>query len=77
MASDEAAICEGAKRMEKKDLSRREFVRKAAYIAPAIATFAVAPSYAKPGSVKPIPIPRPRPSPVALDAAIDTTAITQ
>jgi hypothetical protein len=32
--------------------SRREFVKKAAYVAPAILTLAVAPSYAKAGSVK-------------------------
>ena len=32
--------------------SRREFVKKAAYVAPAILTLAVAPAYAKAGSVK-------------------------
>ena len=32
--------------------SRREFVKKAAYVGPAILTLAVAPSYAKAGSVK-------------------------
>jgi hypothetical protein len=32
--------------------SRREFVKKAAYVAPAILTLAVAPSYAKAGSIK-------------------------
>jgi hypothetical protein len=43
---------------EKVQASRRDFVRKAAYVAPAILTLAVAPSYAKAGSEK----PRPRPS---------------
>jgi hypothetical protein len=40
--------------MTKKDIhpSRREFVKKAAYVAPAILTLAVAPSYAKAGSEK-------------------------
>jgi hypothetical protein len=32
--------------------SRREFVKKAAYIAPAIITLAAAPSYARAGSAK-------------------------
>jgi hypothetical protein len=32
--------------------SRREFVKRAAYVAPAILTLAVAPEYAKAGSVK-------------------------
>ena len=35
---------------EKHNASRRDFVKKAAYVAPAIATFAVTPSYAKNGS---------------------------
>ena len=38
--------------MEKQQESRREFVKKAAYITPAILTLAVAPSYAKAGSYK-------------------------
>ena len=33
--------------------SRRDFVKKAAYLAPAIVTLAAAPSYAKAGSEKP------------------------
>jgi hypothetical protein len=37
---------------EKHAVSRREFVKKAAYVAPAIATFAVTPAYAKNGSNK-------------------------
>jgi hypothetical protein len=37
---------------EKHNASRRDFVKKAAYVAPAIATFAVTPSYAKNGSDK-------------------------
>ena len=35
---------------EKHETSRREFVKKAAYVAPVIVTLAVAPSYAKAGS---------------------------
>ncbi len=42
--------------------SRREFVKKAAYIAPAILTLQAAPAYAKPGSIKKDP-PRDRPKP--------------
>jgi hypothetical protein len=38
--------------------SRREFVKKALYVAPVILTLEVAPSYAKAGSVKPVPRPR-------------------
>lgn len=34
--------------------SRRKFVKRVAYVAPAILSLAVAPSYAKTGSVKPI-----------------------
>jgi len=37
---------------EKVEASRREFVKRAAYVAPAILTLAVAPSYAKAGSEK-------------------------
>ncbi len=36
----------------KHQLSRREFVKKAAYIAPAIVTLQAAPMYARAGSVK-------------------------
>jgi len=32
--------------------SRRDFVKKAAYVAPAILTLAAAPAFAKPGSEK-------------------------
>ena len=35
--------------MAKQDVTRREFVRKIAYVAPAIVTLAAAASYAKPG----------------------------
>jgi hypothetical protein len=35
---------------EENDASRREFVKKAAYVAPVIVTLAVMPSYAKAGS---------------------------
>jgi hypothetical protein len=41
-----------------KQASRRDFVKKAAYVAPLIATLAVAPSYAKAGSVKREPRPK-------------------
>jgi hypothetical protein len=37
---------------EKIQASRREFVKKAAYVPPAILTLAAAPSYAKTGSEK-------------------------
>ena len=48
-----------------KQSSRREFVKKAAYVAPVIVTLAVAPSYAKAGSkVNPKPPKRPvKPAP--------------
>jgi hypothetical protein len=39
---------------EKVRASRRDFVRRAAYVPPVILTLAVAPSYAKAGSVKKI-----------------------
>jgi hypothetical protein len=35
--------------------ARREFVRKAAYVAPAILTLAATPSHATAGSAKPVP----------------------
>ena len=41
--------------------SRREFVKKAAYVTPAMLTLAVAPSYAKAGSMKPKPPKDPKP----------------
>jgi hypothetical protein len=41
--------------------SRRRFVKKAAYIAPAVLSLAVAPSYAKAGSNKGRPVRRIRP----------------
>jgi hypothetical protein len=37
---------------EKLRLSRREFVKKAVYVPPAILTLSVAPDFAKAGSVK-------------------------
>jgi hypothetical protein len=40
-----------------KQASRREFVKKAAYVAPVVVTLAVAPSYAKAGSQKVTPKP--------------------
>jgi len=39
--------------MSKNQTTRRAFVKKAAYIAPAILTLKAAPSFAKPGSKKP------------------------
>jgi len=45
---------------EKVQASRREFVKKAAYVPPLILTLAVAPSYAKAGSVKEPKEPRPK-----------------
>jgi hypothetical protein len=41
-----------AKEISKHGTSRREFVKKAAYIAPAIITLQAAPSYARAGSEK-------------------------
>jgi len=41
-----------AKEKSKHKASRREFVKRAAYIAPAIITLRAAPSYAKAGSEK-------------------------
>jgi hypothetical protein len=41
-----------AKEISKHGTSRREFVKKAAYIAPAIITLLAAPSYARAGSEK-------------------------
>ena len=41
-----------SKEKSKHQASRREFVKKAAYIAPAIITLRAAPSYAKAGSEK-------------------------
>jgi hypothetical protein len=38
--------------IKKVQASRRDFMRRAAYVAPAILTLAVAPSYAKAGSEK-------------------------
>ena len=46
----------------KSENPRREFVKKSAYIAPAILTLAVTPSYAKVGSIKPLPTPTPLPT---------------
>ena len=37
---------------KKQQAARRDFVKKAAYVAPVIVTLAVAPSYAKAGSEK-------------------------
>ncbi len=45
-----------SKEKSKHQASRREFVKKAAYIAPAIITLQAAPSYARAGSEKEEPI---------------------
>jgi hypothetical protein len=46
----------GAERQkEEVDASRRKFLKRAAYVPPAIVTLKVAPAYAKNGSAKPIP----------------------
>jgi hypothetical protein len=42
--------------------ARRQFVKKAAYVAPAIVTLAVKPSYAKTGSEKPSGATAPSPT---------------
>ncbi|WP_298234644.1 hypothetical protein [uncultured Azohydromonas sp.] len=41
------------------DRSRRDFVKRGAYVAPAILTLAAAPAFAKPGSIKPAPPGKP------------------
>jgi hypothetical protein len=41
------------------DRSRRDFVRRGAYVAPAILTLAAAPEFAKAGSIKPPKDPKP------------------
>ena len=48
--------------MSKLNKSRREFVKKAAYVPPAVLTLAAAPAFAKTGSYKdPRPIVKPTP----------------
>lgn len=42
-----------SKDLSKHQVSRREFVKKAAYVAPAVITLQAAPRYAKAGSQKP------------------------
>lgn len=54
-----------AKRTESQKASRRAFVKKAAYIAPAILSLAATPGYATPGSYKVVPSQAMRPSPVS------------
>jgi hypothetical protein len=48
-----AALPQWRHLMDDSSGTRREFVRKAAYVAPAILTLAAAPSFAKSGSEKP------------------------
>lgn len=45
--------------MQKNGTGRREFVKKVAYVAPAILTLKAAPSFAKVGSAKPPKPPSP------------------
>ncbi len=52
-----------AKEISKHGASRREFVKKAAYIAPAIITLQAAPSYARAGSEKHHPTRHPQKRP--------------
>ena len=51
----------GINEMKETRLSRREFVRKAVYVPPAILTLAAAPEYAKAGSLKPKAPKAPKP----------------
>lgn len=44
-----------AKKLNVKEESRRNFVKKAAYVAPAILSLQAAPAFAKEGSRKPFP----------------------
>ena len=44
-----------AKQSKAQQPARREFVKKAAYVAPAILTLAATPSHATVGSAKPVP----------------------
>jgi len=44
-------------------MGRRDFVKKAAYIAPAILTLAAAPEFAKAGSTKGVPVGPHQPPP--------------
>jgi len=64
--------------MAKQDVTRREFVRKIAYVAPAIVTLAAAASYAKAASLRPLlrptPVP-PRPISITSIASRSTTTI--
>ena len=50
------------------DASRRAFVTRAAYMAPAILTLAAAPSYAKAGSEKPAETPTDTVNPASTDS---------
>jgi len=47
--------------MTQVDASRREFVKKAVYVAPIILTLPAAPEFAKAGSVKPKPPKKEKP----------------
>ena len=63
--------------MNKRNQSRREFVKKAAYIPPAVLTLAAAPAFAKTGSYKdPRPGPIAKPSPPIITLPRPITPIT-
>jgi len=49
---DALSASDDGERKEAHDAARRQFVKRAAYLPPAIVTLSVAPAYAKPGSVK-------------------------
>lgn len=55
-------VAENQQESKKPKSTRREFVKKAAYVAPAILTLAAAPEFAKAGSVKPKPDKKPLPN---------------
>ena len=54
MEVEEDNIGSPSQQQDHADPSRRDFIKKAAYVAPAILTLPVAPAYAKAGSVKTI-----------------------
>jgi hypothetical protein len=57
--------------MERESEARRDFIKKAAYVAPAVLTLTAAPSYAKSGSEKPDKKPKGEKSNGQKQAAMD------
>jgi hypothetical protein len=52
------------RRTSRTQAGRREFIKKTAYVAPAVLTLAVVPTYAKAGSMKgPVKKPETKPKP--------------